>query len=264
MLKTRFISTLSMLVIFFASFFIFDPWFFVALASAVAITALYELCSLLGLKFNQKIILWSISLVTSLYFYFFNFDNISIIFFISLIFWLFFAVFHLYSKFYLLTNLKVILGTILIVPLWISVVFLFQDNKLFLLFIFMSIFIADIGAYLFGKKYGKHKLMPDVSPGKTVEGVLGAFFLNTLFACVLSLYVSVELSIIVTGTSLVTFLSIFGDLYESLLKRQSGIKDSGSIIPGHGGVLDRIDGFCPTIPIFALISNYSYSIGVIL
>ena len=263
MLKTRLVSAFAMLAIFFASFFIFDPWLFLALTSIVSIIALYELCSLFRLKFNQKIILWSASLVPSIYFYLFNFDNINIIFFTSLLFWFFFAVFHLYSKFHLTNNFNVILGAILIVPLWVSVVSLFLDNKLFLLFIFISIFIADIGAYLFGKKYGKNKLMPNVSPGKTVEGVLGAFFLNTIFACSLSFYVSVELLIIVAGTTLITFLSVFGDLYESLLKRQSGVKDSGSIIPGHGGILDRIDGFFPTIPIFALISNSSYFIGII-
>ncbi|MDG2252018.1 MAG: phosphatidate cytidylyltransferase [Methylophilaceae bacterium] len=264
MLKTRFISALSMLMILFLSFFVFDTWFFIVFTSIVSLTAIYELSLLLKLKFNQKIILWLVSLTTSIYFYFFNADNVNIILFTSLFFWILFPVFHLCKKFHLPNNLKIILPTILIVPLWISVVSLFLNNKLFLLFIFVSIFIADIGGYVFGKKYGKNKLIPDVSPGKTIEGVLGAFFLNSIFACLLSFYVSVDLLFILVGTILITFTSIFGDLYESLLKRQSGKKDSGSIIPGHGGILDRIDGFCPTIPISALILNYSYIFGVIL
>ena len=264
MFIARLKSTLLMLIIFFLSFFIFDPWAFIFLSSAVSIIAFYELSSLLKLKFNQKITLWIASLSIFIYFYFFNLDSMNIIFFAALFFWLFFATFHLYSKFLLPDKLKVIVGIILIVPMWISVVWLFLDNKLFLLFIFMSIFIADIGAYLFGKKYGKNKLMPDVSPGKTFEGALGAFFLNAIFACLLSFYISVDILFIITGTLLISFTSIFGDLYESLLKRQAGIKDSGSIIPGHGGILDRIDGFCPTIPIFALILNYSHIFGIIL
>ena len=127
----------------------------------------------------------------------------------------------------------------------------------------MSIFIADIGAYIFGKKFGKHKLMRDISPGKTIEGVLGALLLNSIFSFSLSFYVSIDPILLLSASILITIMSIFGDLYESLLKRLSGIKDSGSIIPGHGGVLDRIDGFCPTLPLFALIFNYSYVLGII-
>ena len=264
MFKTRLISAFLMLVIFFMSFFIFDSWAFLSLSSVVSIIAIYELGILLKLKINQKIILWLVSLSLFVYFYYFNIANINIIFFMALIFWSLIAPFHLRNKFLVPANLKIILGVILIVPLWISVVWLFLDNKLFLLFIFVSIFIADIGAYIFGKKFGKHKLMHDVSPGKTIEGAIGAFFLNAIFAFSLSFYISIELFLLLVATSLITGLSIFGDLYESLLKRMSGLKDSGSIIPGHGGILDRIDGFCPTIPIFALLLNYSYIFGIVL
>ncbi|MDC0422711.1 phosphatidate cytidylyltransferase [Methylophilaceae bacterium] len=264
MLKTRLISALLMLTIFLMSFFILDSLAFTILSSGVSIIALYELGSLLKLDFNQKIVLWIVSLAAFVYFYFFNIDNINTILLISLIFWLFFAPFHLLNKFLVPSYMKVILGIILILPLWISVTWLFLDNKLFLLFIFISIFIADTGAYLFGKKYGKHKLMKNVSPGKTIEGALGAFFLNIIFALSLSFYIGVDSLLIISATILITALSIFGDLYESLLKRMSGLKDSGSIIPGHGGILDRIDSFCPTIPIFTLILNYSYVFGVVL
>ena len=264
MLKTRLISTLLMLAIFLISFFILDLWAFTILSSVVSMIALYELGSLLKLDFNQKIILWIVSLASFVYFYFFNINNINTILLISLFFWLFFAPFHLLNRFLVPSYIKVILGIILIMPLWISVIWLFLDNKLFLLFIFISIFIADIGAYLFGKKYGKHKLMIKVSPGKTIEGALGAFFLNIIFALSLSFYIEIDPLLIITATILITALSIFGDLYESLLKRMSGLKDSGSIIPGHGGILDRIDGFCPTIPIFTLSLNYSQIFGVVL
>jgi phosphatidate cytidylyltransferase len=264
MFKTRLISALAMLVIFFASVFIFDSWVFNILVSAISITALYELGPLLKLKFNQKIILWIVTLLAFSYFHYFNTPNVNIIFFASLFFWLLFAPFHLRNKFLIPDNLKIFVGIILILPLWVSVIWLFSHNKLFLLFIFVSIFIADIGAYLFGMKFGNHKLMYAVSPGKTIEGALGAFFLNAAFSISLSFYVSVDLLLIIVASILITGLSIFGDLYESLLKRIAGLKDSGSIIPGHGGILDRIDGFCPTIPIFALVFNYSYVFGVFL
>jgi len=264
MFKTRLISAVLMLLILFISVFIFDPWAFTILASAISITALYELGPLMKLKFNQKIILWVVSFLAFIYFYYFKIENINIIFFTSLIFWVLFAPFHLRNKFLVPDSLKIFISIVLIVPLWVSVIWLFSQNKLFLLFIFVSIFIADIGAYIFGKKFGKHKLMYDVSPGKTIEGVLGAFSLNVVFSFLLSFYVSVDLLFLIVASILITGLSIFGDLYESLLKRMSGIKDSGSIIPGHGGILDRIDGFCPTIPIFALIFNYLYILGIVL
>jgi len=264
MFKTRVISALSMLMVLYISFFVLNSWAFIALSSFVSIIALYELGSVLNLKPKQKIFLWVISLSAFICFYYFDIANINIILFASLFFWLLIAPFHLLNKFLVPSNLKVLLGVILIVPLWISVVWLFLDNKLLLLFIFISIFIADIGAYLFGKKFGKHKLMQEVSPGKTIEGALGAFFLNAIFAFLLSFYVSVDLFLLISATLVITGLSIFGDLYESLLKRMSGLKDSGSIIPGHGGILDRIDGFCPTLPIFALILNYLHIFGVIL
>ena len=95
--------------------------------------------------------------------------------------------------------------------------------------------------------------MKSVSPGKTIEGVVGAALLNIFFAIALGLYAQIDLWLLVASTLLITLLSVVGDLYESLLKRIAGIKDSGSIIPGHGGVLDRIDGFCAVIPIFTLI-----------
>ena len=264
MFRTRIISAAAMLTIFSISFFIMDAWAFIALSSFISIIALYELGSMLNLKFNHKIIYLVSSFLTFVYFYCFDAANINIILFGALIFWFLFAPFHLKNKFLIPINLKIFFGILLIVPLWVSVLWLFSINKLFLLYIFLSIFMADTGAYLFGKKFGKHKLMEDVSPGKTVEGALGALLLNAIFSFFLSFYVSADLLLLIIASILITLLSIFGDLYESLLKRISGIKDSGSIIPGHGGILDRIDGFCPTIPIFALIFNYLYVLGVTL
>ncbi len=263
MFKKRVISAISMLIIFSVSFFIFDPWTFIALSFFVSIIALYELGTVLNLKFSQKIIFWILSFSTFLYFYCFDISNINTIFFASLIFWLLFAPIHILKKFLIPPSLKLFFGIILIIPLLSSILWLFSLNKLFLLYILVSIFIADIGAYILGKKFGKHKLMYDVSPGKTIEGALGAFVLNCIFSFFLSFYVSIEPILLISASILITLLSIFGDLYESLLKRMSGLKDSGSIIPGHGGILDRVDGLCPTLPLFALIFNYSYVLGII-
>lgn len=116
--------------------------------------------------------------------------------------------------------------------------------------------ISDISAYFIGRKYGKHKLAPFVSPGKTVEGAIGAFIIciivSLLFAIIFDFSVlnSVFLAIIIS------FFSVIGDLFESQLKREANIKDSGFLIPGHGGILDRLDGLCSSIPIVFFIAIF--------
>ena len=104
------------------------------------------------------------------------------------------------------------------------------------------------------RKYGKNKLAPSISPGKTIEGAAGALLLTTLFAFLFADYFSLPVEISLVYAIIITLFSIFGDLFESYLKRAANLKDSGNIIPGHGGVLDRIDGICASIPIiFSLI-----------
>ena len=136
-----------------------------------------------------------------------------------------------------------------------AAIFIEQRWALFWLFVF--IWIADIGAYFFGKLFGKTKLAETISPGKTVEGALGGLFTNLLlvsFFIFWIIYSDAEIYVpyvilAFIAVIAITALSVFGDIYESFLKRQAGVKDSGRLIPGHGGLLDRLDGFCPTIPL---------------
>jgi phosphatidate cytidylyltransferase len=115
------------------------------------------------------------------------------------------------------------------------------------------IWVSDIGAYFIGKRFGKNKLAKNISPGKTIEGAFGGFVSNLLFAITLIYLYELDFVMMIFFALLITGLSIFGDIYQSFLKRQAKVKDSGSIIPGHGGLLDRLDSFCPTIPISYLI-----------
>jgi len=124
-----------------------------------------------------------------------------------------------------------------------------------LLYGFVIIWGGDTGAYFVGRKWGRNKLAPFVSPGKTIEGFCGGLFTSFLFVFILIYFfgfpvkgVSGQVFIIA-----VTFLAaVFGDLFESMVKRWSGKKDSSNILPGHGGVLDRIDAVCSAMPIFVL------------
>ena len=119
------------------------------------------------------------------------------------------------------------------------------------------VWVADSGAYFAGKSFGKHKLAPNVSPGKTWEGVFGALILVIFYSLIAPFWLPIENDMIkwlVIVSAVLVPLSIIGDLFESLMKRHSGIKDSGKLLPGHGGVLDRIDGLTPAIPVFMLIA----------
>ena len=122
------------------------------------------------------------------------------------------------------------------------------------------VWIADTAAYLAGRAFGRRKLAPSISPGKTWEGVAGAMLASLAYAIILAAWWP-ELGRRVTGVVWLAYLagavilcatSILGDLFESALKRQSGVKDSGSLLPGHGGVLDRIDSATAVLPVGAL------------
>jgi phosphatidate cytidylyltransferase len=145
--------------------------------------------------------------------------------------------------------------------LWICVhglVFIhqhFQQGGWILLYLLTLVWVADIGAYFSGRRFGKHKLAPAISPGKTWEGVAGGSMLNLLWISIvfqISNGWGIEwwqFILIGLATSLV---SIIGDLYESILKREAAVKDSGKLLPGHGGMLDRIDSVIAATPMFVI------------
>jgi phosphatidate cytidylyltransferase len=105
----------------------------------------------------------------------------------------------------------------------------------------LGTWIADSGAYVFGKTLGKHKLAPRLSPNKTIEGYVGGILVGTLFTVLIGLLFGLPLSLVFILGLLVSIVSPAGDLGVSLLKRSAGVKDSGNLLPGHGGALDRID-----------------------
>ena len=121
------------------------------------------------------------------------------------------------------------------------------------------IWVADIGAYFSGKKYGKNKLAENISPGKTIEGLIGALVLTSLYTLLAGYYFDLDttqtISLLLISL-LLTIISVVGDLYESTLKREVGLKDSGNILPGHGGILDRIDSVLAAMPVFSVSMHF--------
>ncbi|MBN9229832.1 MAG: phosphatidate cytidylyltransferase [Legionella sp. 40-6] len=142
----------------------------------------------------------------------------------------------------------------LLLPLFLqSLIHLFIQNngKSLLIYLLFLIWATDIGAYLAGKLFGKHKLIPRVSPGKSWEGVLGGFILAGGVACLAAQYfLPNNLSHWYLLAFITVIISIFGDLFISILKRRCQLKDTGAIIPGHGGILDRLDSLIAALPFF--------------
>ena len=160
-----------------------------------------------------------------------------------------------------------ILGLILLPATWFALIFLREIGLVFLLTVMGLVWVADIGAYFVGKAFGKHRLAAKISPGKSVEGALGGLMLCYGYAVLCVLYLPFEdtlfgawalrygwLPMLLMVTVLTAF-SIFGDLFESQLKRVAGVKDSSHLLPGHGGVLDRVDALLPVMPLAALLAG---------
>ncbi len=125
----------------------------------------------------------------------------------------------------------------------------FHDGLGFVVMMFTAILLTDIGCYYAGRHLGKHKLAPIISPNKTIEGSVGGAILAVLGALVIGTYLGVEWYLSIAAGILCTVFAQLGDLSESLIKRDAGVKDSGNILPGHGGFLDRTDSFVFTIPV---------------
>jgi phosphatidate cytidylyltransferase len=151
---------------------------------------------------------------------------------------------------------KSLLGIGLLLSTWLAFVVLHSrpdQGPQWVLYVLFLIWIADSGAFFSGRYWGRNKLAPAVSPGKTWEGVLGALVISSMFAFGYARFIDLRgaaLASFVLVCFVTVLFSIAGDLLESLLKRQHGVKDSGSLIPGHGGILDRIDSLMAAAPVF--------------
>ncbi|WP_353571948.1 phosphatidate cytidylyltransferase [Candidatus Albibeggiatoa sp. nov. BB20] len=151
---------------------------------------------------------------------------------------------------------KAILGIVILVPAWTALVYLHQHYTGYsVLFFFSLIWLADSSAYFIGKAWGKHKLAVKISPKKTWEGVYGAIGSGLLLSLSYTLWrnMTVHESLLFIGLCFITILvSILGDLAESMFKRQMHLKDSSQLLPGHGGMLDRVDSLTSAAPIFVI------------
>lgn len=145
------------------------------------------------------------------------------------------------------------LGVVLLPAFFISLLSIMQNSRDLLLYLLVVIWVTDSGAYVAGKLVGKHKLIAAVSPGKTIEGVIGGFLCALLVGIVgLYCFQPKPISVWLGLTALTALISVLGDLFISLLKRHVNLKDTGNLFPGHGGVLDRVDSLLAAAPVFAV------------
>lgn len=159
--------------------------------------------------------------------------------------------------------LRLVFGLLTIVPFFWGMLALrqygYEQNHFtgawWLLYVMLLVWGADSGAYMFGKLFGKHKLAPKVSPGKTWEGLIGGLVTSAVISWLFGRYapLTIEPMTLLVCSVIAALASVLGDLTESMFKREAGIKDSGHLIPGHGGILDRIDSLTAAVPVFACL-----------
>lgn len=155
---------------------------------------------------------------------------------------------------------RLAMGAWVLLPCWAGFVQLRASGAEWLLYVLLLVWLADIGAYFAGRRFGRRKLAPRVSPGKSWEGVYGGVAATALLALAFIAWIEPpagEGLWLLVATLLVALISVLGDLLESMLKRLRGLKDSGKLLPGHGGVLDRIDSLTAAVPLFALFRLWS-------
>lgn len=162
--------------------------------------------------------------------------------------------------------IKLLFAFFTLVPFFISMIELRSINytlntytgAVWLLYVFVVVWATDTGAYFVGRTLGKRKLAAKVSPGKTIEGFLGGVGSAILISIFVYLtgYFQLSFTAFILSSLLAILVSVLGDLTESMFKREAGIKDSGNLIPGHGGILDRIDSLTAAVPMFAALSLY--------
>jgi phosphatidate cytidylyltransferase len=143
-------------------------------------------------------------------------------------------------------------GLLVLVPAWLALARLHAAGPQLLLFLILLVGAADVGAYFAGRRFGHNTLAPRVSPGKTWEGVLGGLVAAALLAAVGVWWFKVDAPRFLALCVVVVVASIIGDLTESLFKRHAGLKDSGRLLPGHGGLLDRVDSVTAAAPVFLI------------
>lgn len=266
MLKQRVITAVILLLIFLAALFMLPSLGWAAVVTLVVMQGTSEWTRLAGMQGRQASIYWATTLILFVGMIWMSLSFSSqqqilpqlLIYGLSVVFWV------LVVPVWLMVGWKIrnpwlmgLVGWVLLLPTGLAMQDLRTESPWWLLAVMGLVWMADISAYFAGRKFGKNKLAPSISPGKTWEGVAGALLGVAVYVAVILLgsgdshYYGLLPHAIVAAWWWAG-LAIIGDLFESAVKRQAGLKDSGALLPGHGGLLDRIDALTSTLPLAAL------------
>ena len=262
MLKQRIITALILLPLALAGFFLLEGGAFALFIAAVVVLGAWEWARLAGFE-SQPLRIAYAAVVALLLYLLYALPGLAPLMLVLAVLWWAFATFLVLnypdsSRYWGGLPGRLLIGLLILLPAWQGLVLLKQwplANGL-ILAVMVLVWAADIGAYFSGRRFGKRKLAPRVSPGKSWEGVYGGLAVSLLLTLVVGLYRGWSfgaLLLALVGAALVVLVSVVGDLTESMFKRQSGIKDSSNLLPGHGGVLDRIDSLTAAVPVFAVL-----------
>ena len=259
MLKQRIIAALILVAAFLAALFYFPHLAWALFMAAVTVGAAWEWARLSGYSATNSV-LYAIVVagLAALLYVGVNAWIVKLISVAVLVFWL--AVVPLWLSRHATIRHPIILaltGFIVLLPTWLALVMLRDMGASVVFFLMSLVWVADTAAYFSGRRWGKHKLAPRISPGKTWEGVVGALLGVMLYvvlwreiaADALTQFAAIPIAALMLAAALLVVISIVGDLFESHMKRCAGMKDSSHLIPGHGGILDRIDSQTSVLPV---------------
>ncbi|KYK74009.1 phosphatidate cytidylyltransferase [Aggregatibacter actinomycetemcomitans] len=282
MLKQRVLSAIVLIAIVFAALFLFSPYYFALALGVVVVLGIWEWTQFFNFK-QATFWRYAITVLSAVFLFLWIYDEGNYldagrvfenyaqpILLGAVIWWLVALSFvvsypksnNLWAKH---SVLQFFFAFFTLIPFLIGVLLLRLDNYvaqpyhgiMLLLYVFILVWVADSGAYFVGRKFGKHKLAPKVSPGKSWQGAIGGLVMAGVVSAIFvnvtqqGLIKDVSPSAFIALSVVTVAISILGDLTESMFKRQSGIKDSSNLIPGHGGILDRIDSLTAAVPFFA-------------
>jgi phosphatidate cytidylyltransferase len=268
MLRLRVITAVVLLLLFLSALFALPAFVWTVLVVAVVAQCAFEWSRLSGLAGQNASVFWALTLAMMLGLVWFDAQHPAdqhafvhlLVYMVSALLWL------VIVPAWLMTGWKVanpylmaLVGWAVIIPTGLAMLDLrvADPSPWVLIFLIGLVAAADISAYFAGRKFGKNKLAPSISPGKTWEGVAGAMLGVSVYVVLVwsfSPYFSERalLPLLLLASWWWVVLAVIGDLFESAIKRQAGVKDSGALLPGHGGLLDRIDALTSTLPLAAL------------
>lgn len=266
MLAQRVFTAVGLLSALLLIVFFTNSLFFLLILSLVTLLAAWEWTSLSGIRSILKRSLYCcmLLLLCSLSYVVLQ-DYLFVILILSLFFWILALILICtYPRFNSYWNNLYslgLMGILVLLPCWLMLFYLRQHDDFIFYFLglIMLVAAADTGAFFSGRLFGRHKLAELVSPNKTWEGVIGGIISCLVLLVIAKTFLQSEKlswSLVLVLPLLVSLFSVTGDLFESMLKRVRGMKDSGNILPGHGGILDRIDGIVSTTPAYVLMLLY--------